>query len=163
MATKSSTKRKSAPKKKLPVEAVIEKAKDLLDTEKNTFIVSKLSDTQYRVGKFVVTGVDDYWYVDATKSFNSRMNAVAYCALIHIGYGNNANSLFDLDQKVQKLIDDKLLYERKLVKSIRSKDEWKTNLYSARYADAKAQLQKFQSELQKTLNLAKYIKLWSDQ
>jgi len=163
MASKSSTKRKSAPKKKsVSADVVIEKARSLLETERDTFIVTKISDSQYKVGNFLVTEDNGCWCVN-NKKFNFRINAVAYCALVHVGYGNNANTVFDLDSKVSRLLNEKLLFEQRLVNSIRVKDDWKMQVYSARYADVKAHLSKHQIELQKTLNLAKYIKLWSDQ
>lgn len=166
MANKSRTKRKSETtkqKKVISVTEVLDKAKDLLEFEKDTFIVSELSKSSYKIGKFIVQEVDGRWQVDRNKHFFSRVNAAAYCALVHVGYEKNANSLFDLDKKIQTLINEQQRFKDRLVAAVKQKDDWKTDLYIARYQNTTAYLQKYEAELQKTLTLAKYIKLWPDQ
>ena len=171
MVAKSSTKRKSGPTKKkvVPVDAIIEKTISMLAEEKaNTFLCLKVSDKKYQVGKYTVVNDNSEWMVskqtnDDVIAFNERVNAVAYCALMHTGRQRNAQEVHTLDHRISQLSDDEYRFKVQLNNAIDKKDEWKIDLYNARYSDTKAHLRSVRDRIQKTLHMAKYIKLWSDQ
>jgi hypothetical protein len=93
-------------------------------------------------------------------TFYSKQAAIFYCVFSRLHYYKMADKLLSSDQKVSKYYNDSEFYNKKLKSRKIIKDEFKHQLYYSRYLESKSLLNLSLSDLEKTLNLAKYYKIW---
>jgi hypothetical protein len=90
--------------------------------------------------------------------FFSRKDAIFYCIALHQKETTLADNIKDADTLLGRLEMDALQYRAGYKKAIEKGDEFKEDYYSSRYTNTMDRLEIVKKELQKTLNLAKYIK-----
>jgi len=93
-------------------------------------------------------------------NFYSKQAAIFYAVFTNLHYYNMADKLLTKDQKVGKFYNDLEFYRKKLNQDRILNDGFKCQLYYSRYEEAKSLFKLSLTELEKTLNLAKYYKIW---
>jgi len=124
-----------------------------------------LTPTSWAVGSYEIhlKGPASYQVFRDNKlihNFYSKQAAVFYTVFAKLHYYNMADKLLSRDQKVGKFYDDMQFYKKKIGQEKIIKDNFKYQLYNSRHEEAKNLYNLSLSELEKTLNLAKYYKIW---
>lgn len=91
-------------------------------------------------------------------NFVSKKAAILFCVFEKLNNFQKANEILHLDKKVGTLYDDLSLFKTKLSES--KIDNFKRELYLARYNDTKLKFYTYKRELEKSINNAKYMKIW---
>lgn len=161
---KSTLKNKSA-------EFDIEKLRRFTQTE-----LIKLSESKtelpfcYQVGTDVLVGKnrvvkihDKCWRVLDQDiqifDFFSRKDAIFYCVALHQKQLTLADEIKNQDSLLNKLEFEATLYRLRYKKAQAKGDDWAEEYYSNRYKETQHRIETIKKELQKSLNLAKYIKV----
>lgn len=136
---------------------------DKLSHDSSFPICLKLANGDYRVATFKAQRTDKAWHVlnawnEELAEVTSEAAAVVYCVLQHKGKYIEAQQLVDIDTKVTRLQQDRVLFSRRLSSAYEKKDGWQIDLYTSRYKNTLAQLYSAQVELNKMLRETKYIK-----
>ena len=120
-------------------------------------ICIQLQTGDYLVGTFKVAKISAAcWSVDGIE-FNDKRGAIFFCVLMYLKKFPDANELRDADWQVNKLDLDKTLFRTRLDKAHLDGDQFKIDLYSSRYEDAKRKLIRAKHEFEKVINKVKYI------
>jgi hypothetical protein len=159
---KSSTKKESA-------EFDLEKIRRFTENE-----LAKLSHGDlpfcYQIGKDVLIGqskvvkIDEHtWrvYTDGQEIFDffSRKDAIFYCVAVHQKQLHIATEIRDNDSLLNKLEFEATLYRHRYKSANEKADDWGAEYYSNKYTEVMHRLEQVKKELQKSINLAKYIKV----
>jgi hypothetical protein len=143
-----------------------EEAQRLLHTEKVPIIVP--TKTGYKVGKFTLTKQPaDYWVVtdingERPIDFAEKQSAVLYCISYQLNKFTTAHDILTKDQAFAKLNTDYMYYEHCIRQAVKRQDMFTVDMLRARSHDTKCKLDYARNELQKSLNQAKYIKIWDN-
>lgn len=147
----------------------LEKIRRFTETE-----LAKLADTEmpfcYQMGNDVLVGkskvvkIDDRcWRVfehnEQIFDFFSRKDAIFYCIAVHQKQLGLAKEIKDNDSLLNRLEFEAILYRHRYKKANEKGDEWGAEYYSNRYMETQHRLEQVKKELQKSINLAKYIKV----
>ena len=116
------------------------------------------------VGRSKVVKIDDHcWRVFEGEQqifdFFSRKDAIFYCIAVHQKQDKLANDIKNSDSLLNRLEFEAILYRHRYKKANEKGDDWGAEYYSNRYMETQHRLDQVKKELQKTLNLAKYIKV----
>jgi len=159
---------KSTTKKEL-TEFDLEKIQRFTSAE-----LEKLNNSElplcYQIGKDVLVGkskvlyVDDYtWRVFEGSvqifDFFSRKDAIFYCIAVHQQQFNLADTIKQNDAMRNRLEFEAQLYRHRFKKASDAGDEWAIDHFSNKYQETMLKLGQVKKELQKSINLAKYIKV----
>jgi hypothetical protein len=90
--------------------------------------------------------------------FYNRKAAILYAILTQQHQYKSADTIIELDQTVSKQQDELTFFSSKVSKKTNS--AFDSQLFDIRYADSKAKYTSARAKLEKTLNHAKYIKVW---
>lgn len=133
--------------------------RQLDDLRKNSRIpiCVELSNGDYTVGTRRVTKVSNVCWRVGTIEFGDKRSAIYYCVLMHQEKVLEAKELFEVDWAVSKLDSDKSLFRVRLDNAHLADDQFKIDLYSSRYEDAKRRLAVAKRDLEKIISKAKYI------
>lgn len=120
--------------------------------------------TDILVGHSKVVKVDDRcWRVftngEQIFDFFTRKDAIFYCIAVHQKQHQLANKIKDDDKLLNKLEFEATLYRHRYKKANEKDDEWGAEYYSNKYTEVMHKLEQVKKELQKSINLAKYIKV----
>lgn len=143
-----------------------EEANRLLKTEETPIIVP--TKTGYKVGRFTVTKQPaDFWTVTDVNNerpidFAEKRSAVLYCVTYQLRKFTTAQSILLKDQTFAKLNTDYMYYEHCIRQAVKRGDMFAVDVLRARSADTKSKLDFARIELEKSLNQAKYIKIWDN-
>lgn len=135
---------------------------------KDKTIIIKNNEGSYTVGTFSIKKVNDLtWKVeDVNKelvyNFSKKLSALMYCIMFSLKKYHNATEILDLDLDTNTLEAEFELFSNLLKISIKHKDDFKIDLYTARLNLVKSRLISVQNKLSKTLKNAKYIKAQLD-
>jgi hypothetical protein len=143
-----------------------EESRRLLHTESTPLIISVKNG--YKVGRFNITvNPGQVWTVTDINNekpidFAEKRSAVLYCILYQTKNYIQAQNILIKDQTYSKLHTDFLYYEHCIRRAIKRGDMFVVDVTVARYGDTKHKLEVAKNDLQKTLNQAKYIKIWEN-
>ena len=120
--------------------------------------------TDVLVGRSKVVKINDKcWsvYVENQHIFDffSRKDAIFYCIAVHRKQYQLANDIKTADDALNKLEFEASLYRHRYKKANEKQDTWGSEYYSTKYQETVHKLNRVKKELQKSLNLAKYIKV----
>ena len=90
--------------------------------------------------------------------FYNKKAAILYAILTQKHQYKNADTIVKLDQTVAKQKDELVFFSNKI--SRKNIDAFDLQLYETRYTDSKVKYSSAREELEKTLNHAKYNKVW---
>jgi len=119
-------------------------------------ICIQLQNGDYIVGTFKVEKVSSGWNAGGFE-FTDKRGAIFFCVLMHLNRFNDANEIHDADCQVSRLDLDKSAFRARLDNAHLENDQFKIDLYSSRYEDAKRKLVYAKQELEKVINKVKYI------
>jgi hypothetical protein len=155
--------------KNAPTEFDLEKIRRFTETE-----LAKLANNElplcYQLGTDVLVGahkvvkIDEYtWRVvyqgQQIFDFFSRKDAIFYCIAVHQKQHKLAKDIQTQDTALNKLEFEASLYRHRYKRANAANDEWGAEYFSNRYTETMHKLAQVKKDLQKTLNLAKYIKV----
>ena len=98
---------------------------------------------------------------DHVHTFYSKQSAVFYAVFNSKGYFKTGDNILAQDAKVLKFSDDVDLFKSKLYKN-RKLDSFRHDLYINRLSEAENRLKCARVELTKTIQSAKYMKVWDN-
>ena len=127
----------------------------IFQTGKNTFIVGSHVIEQISINCYRVT-IDDRLVHD----FYNQKAATLYCVCFKLGLSHYAIDLLRLDQTLSKAESDFHNYATRLKTINKDTDDFKRQLWITRYSEAKSAVGVAREDLKKTLESAKYIKVW---
>ena len=124
-----------------------------------------LSDTVWALGQFEIehTGPNRWQVTSDDKIINvfySKQSAVFYAFFTYMKYYKTADNILLQDRDVARLTDELEFYSKKINKKTTKPDAFKLQLWDARYLEIKSQLKMAREELEKSLQSAKYCKIW---
>lgn len=136
--------------------------KNMVDQPRSTMIWD-ISETGLKVGHLKISLEGEKWsvLVDSVqkKMFNKKINAVTFAILWQRENYNLAQDLLENDSS-QGYLQQELDYLQLLMKkSLRSRDIERFGLYHNKYSNTLAKKRSVSSQIEKTLNSTKYIKL----
>lgn len=133
----------------------------LLSTQSNNVYIFP-TKRGYKIGGYTITNAENHWEVRSRgecERFSTKAQAVIWTTLSHKSKHTLAREFKDAQRLVDKYLQDIMYYKH----SIRcSKDDFRRGALWNRVEDALFHLQLAQNNLRKTLNSAKYIKLWEE-
>lgn len=97
---------------------------------------------------------------EISQLFAEKQSAIFYSLLMQIGYPKIADKIAKYDNEVLKLESNIVYYNRGLENAIKNKDSAKIHIQGSRLDDARLRLRIAKEHLQKTLKMAKYLKVW---
>lgn len=124
-----------------------------------------ISKTAFVVGKYGVKKADRTWTVSNGSDqyeFSSRLTALLYALCKQTNYKKVATDILTHDTIVIKLVDQLniLTYHKQIAK--RKKDYWRYDHYYIMISDVEMRLAEAKNQLEKSIDLAKYFKVWTD-
>lgn len=164
------TKAKSTTKKE-SVEFDVEKIRRFTENElDNLANANNPLPFCYQIGNLLMVGHykiskinDKCWRVsDKTGQifdFFTRKDAIFYCIALHKQNIQIANDIKTNDDLLGKLDFEAILFRHRYKQAKEKENTWEMELYSNKYLITMARMAHVKKELQKTLNLAKYIKV----
>lgn len=158
----------TTPKKSIEID--LEKIRKFTEKE-----LAKLSDASplpfcYEIGNdIVIVGAckvirtkDQKWLVKEGNyelfEFFTRKDAIFYCIAVHKQDHHLQQSIIKYDQRIDRLEEETKAYRIRYKQAVEKQDDFKSDLYSIRYVEAKKRLDQLKEELQKSLEMTKYIK-----
>lgn len=155
--------------KKEPTEFDLEKIRRFTAEELTKLANSELPfcyqmGTDVLVGTSKVVKIDDYtWRVfeqgQQIFDFFNRKDAIFYCIAVHQKQHQLARDIQKQDSQLNRLEFEASLYRHRYKTANEKQDHWGTEYYSNRYTETMHKLAQVKKDLQKTLTLAKYIKV----
>lgn len=110
----------------------------------------------------VVRTMEQKWEVREGKQslfeFFTRKDAIFYCIARHKQDYQLAESIVKYDRWIDSLEQETKTFRLLYKQSIDKRDDFKSELYSVRYVEAKHRLDLLKKELQKSIEMTKYIK-----
>lgn len=119
----------------------------------------------YLVGQHGIKRVGRIWELtDATSErvlyFTSKSTAIVYSVCYQTRYLKLAQDLKTQDYEVLQLTEDIEQMNYSIARARRKKDWWRVDHFTNLISHAEARLQEARDRLEKTINLAKYFKIW---
>ena len=126
-----------------------------------------LSEKCLAVGNFeVYCKAQRCWAVSYDKklihNFYSKQAAIFYAVFTSLKYYKVADNILLIDMDVAKRSEELLFYNNKIKTVTKKTDPFKYQLWHNRHSDVKAKYHRAKQELEKTLNSAKYMKIWDE-
>ena len=120
--------------------------------------------TDVLVGRSKVVKINDKcWSVYSQGQhvfdFFSRKDAIFYCIAVHQKQHQLATEIKNNDSQLNKLEFEAALYRHRYKKANEKHDDWSVDYYSVKYQETIHKINRVKKDLQKSLNLAKYIKV----
>lgn len=181
---RSSTKRKSKfkanPQQIVELKQSVEQAVRYVDTwkkrELESLVLHKktavpvcipVSKTRFAVGRYGLkksgnlwTAVDSRDYSEYT--FSRRITALLYALCQQTGHKRIANQILQYDSEVIKLSDQLNIFTHHKESAKRKGDHWRHDHYYIMSSDIQFRLEEAKNQLEKSIDLAKYFKVWTD-
>lgn len=126
-------------------------------------LIYQVSKTEYVLGRYIITKERHFWRVhtylgDIQGEFHSKVSAIVYTFLLMRNNLTLSQKIVEEDNRVLKNKWEMDFYQSKLRES-GSESEFKRELYAAKYSNGKVKYTIAKEELEKTLKMAKYLKL----
>lgn len=118
-----------------------------------------------QVGRQKIKLVAQNWtlfndYNEPLQNFTTKKSAALYSLLTQSRRYKSADEILGKDQKVSKLESDFQHYESMMRRAAKRKDYVTIDIIASRYYDAKIVLDLARNDLEKTLRMNKYLKVW---
>lgn len=117
------------------------------------------------IGKLAIKPAGSEWELmeynkDYSRFFNSQASAVAFALCKQTGRIRLAEEIIAKDSKLSELQNKMANFRYNLANAYKKKDYWRVDLFSILSENMEMQLEDAKNQLQKTLNLTKYFKIW---
>jgi hypothetical protein len=91
--------------------------------------------------------------------FFKRKDAIFYCIALHQNNHILAQEIKNMDEKLNRLEFEAIMLRKHYKSAKERNDAWKVDMYSAKYIDVMHRLDQVKKDLEKSIDLAKYIKI----
>lgn len=181
---KSSTKRKSKfkanPQQLVELEQSVNQAVKYVDTWKKRELESLLLNGKaavpvcipidkntFAVGRYGVKKTGNLWVAIDSRDYNEytfsrRVTAVLYALCQQTGHKKIAKDILNHDDNVIKLTDQLNIFVFHKESAMRKRDYWRHDHYYNMSTDIEFRLAEAKNQLEKSIDLAKYFKVWTD-
>lgn len=138
---------------------------DEIRYKSNYPVCVQTSPTQWIVGYYELNKLGEHRFQlvlndEQVHTFYSKQSAIFYAVFNSQGYYKTGDKILNHDSQVLKFSDDVDLFKFRLYK--RNLDSFKYDLYINRLSDAENKLKYAREELTKTIQSAKYMKVWDN-
>lgn len=121
----------------------------------------------YLVGSFGLKRTGRLWEVtspsnDKVLHFSRRLSGLVYLLCLQTNYGKLAREILQHDNKVVQLLENIELFKHGLEKSRRKQDWWRYDHFTNLLSNAEFRLEDAKNQLEKSIVLAKYFKIWDN-
>lgn len=136
-----------------------------LALQENVPVFLPIGNHGYFIGKFKLNVLEANCYEvldhndELINRFCRKLSAMFYCVARQANKSAIADKILEIDSIVGKLESDKKFYEASRLKNRKKKDYFKVDLLAARSLDTELRLQEATQELEKTINIAKYLQV----
>ncbi len=118
-----------------------------------------------QVGRHRVKPRNKQWelcndFSEVMESFTNKKSAVIYSILHQTHRFKSAEEILAKDKKLSKLETDFQHYDYSMRKAVARKDYMHIDVIASRYYDTKTVLEEARNDLEKTLRMNKYLKVW---
>ena len=142
-----------------------ELSKLLLQNKTPVPVCVEINPNTYIIGRYAIKKLNNLWYSldsrdESEQKFNSKLSAVLHALCDLRGRKELANEILEYDNRVMKLSTDLAIYKHRRLSSIRKKNFWRSDYFQIREDSTNYQLEEAKKQLQKSINLAKYYKIW---
>jgi hypothetical protein len=126
--------------------------------------IAPIGKNGYVVGNYAVRLVDNNWwevhyrFSDTVHVFTSKLAAICYAVYSQTGKDTKADVILKNDAEVSKLTIKSENFYFRFKQAQKKKDQQKIDLFLVRYQESAGKLTLAKSNLEKSLNSAKYIK-----
>jgi len=126
--------------------------------------IAAIGKNGYVVGNYAIKLIDsDWWEVhyrfsDTVRIFSSKLAAICYAIFNQTGKDTKADVILKNDTEVSKLTIKSENFYFRFKQAQKKKDQQKIDLFLVRYQESASKLTIAKSNLEKSLNSAKYIK-----
>jgi hypothetical protein len=136
---------------------------EILRNSKDPLIYA-VNKNEYALGRYFVIRENDFWKVvthlgDVDHVFSGRNPAIIYALLLMQNNLKLANKIAKTDETMLCAKAEVDLYIAKLRIATKVYDDFKAELYAAKLSNCRFKHRIAKEELEKTLNMAKYLKL----
>lgn len=137
----------------------------LLAYNNNDPICVSAGKNKYIVGRFGIANYNGIWYSIDTRNDTERQFAYRQSAVLHAlcdlkGQLRLAEDIFKYDNEVLKISNDITIYNYRIQTAGKSKDFWRLDYFNILQQTAQYKLEESKKRLQKSIDLAKYFKIW---
>lgn len=120
---------------------------------------------RYVVGSYGLQRQAALWQVTKADQiepvyFSTRSTALLYLLCVQTRHKNLAKEIQQYDTAIIKLREDYDLYTNRLQKARKKKDYWRVDHLVNRSSDIECKLNEAKNQLRKSIDLAKYFKIW---
>jgi len=138
--------------------------KDIIGKDKMPVLIP-LRNNGIQVGRFSVIKTGTMWelqnyYKERQHLFYDKRSAVLYCILYNKNWFKNAADVLECDNNLGKLESQLLYYTNSIKQAAKKKNYEKLDIAASRYYDAVECVKYARNDLEKTLRLNKYLKIW---
>jgi hypothetical protein len=135
---------------------IITKSKDPL--------VYAVSDTEYVLSRYIISKHANIWRVmthlgDVDHDFYNKNSAILYALMLMRNKINLSEKIARADTDVLHSKTEMDLYRIKLTAAGKGTDAFKQELFAAKFSNSRFKYIKAREDLEKTLRMAKYLKL----
>jgi hypothetical protein len=135
---------------------ILQKSKDPL--------VYAVNENEYVLGRYFILKNNNNWVVltflgDVEHKFYNKDAAILYASMLMLNRIKLAREIVLLDTSMSFAKIEMDLYREKLLVAGKTSDLFKQELYAAKHSNSKLKYLSSKEDLEKTLRLAKYLKL----
>lgn len=138
--------------------------KDIIGEDKTPVLIPLRNDG-LQVGRFSIIKTGTMWelqnyYKERLHLFYDKRSAVLYCILYNKNWFKSAADVLARDTTVGKLESQLVYYTNSIKQAAKKKNYEKLDIAASRYYDASECVKSARNDLEKTLRLNKYLKIW---
>jgi len=138
-----------------------------LSKNKHIPLIWPLPSGGYRIGKLYVVPAEGYWHLldhnrELQHEFDSKQSAIFYCLCEQVHSDYLAAEIKSADSEVKRFKNDLIHYENSKNRAIKNQNIIGISIWTARFEDARLRLELAQKTLKKSIESAKYLKVWTE-
>ena len=136
-----------------------------LNPTKELPVCVPISKNAYLIGKFGVRKTRQGWVAKDSGNENEfhfckRANAVVFTLCEQTGHRKIAREIQKHDADITKLTDDLNVYNTRKLSALNKKDYWRYDYFTIKAQSVEFKLEEAKNQLEKSMKLAKYFKIW---
>lgn len=138
--------------------------RDIIGKDKMPVLIP-LRNNGIQVGRFSIVKTGTMWelqnyYKERLHLFYDKRSAVLYCILYNKNWFKSASDVLDRDNNLGKLESRLTYYANSIKQAAKKKNYEKLDIVASRYYDTLECVKYARNDLEKTLRLNKYLKIW---
>lgn len=131
----------------------------------NNPICVSVGNNKYIVGRFGIAAHNGIWFSVDTRNDNEHHFAFKTSAVLHAlcdlkGMTKLSYEIRKYDNEVLKISNDIHIYQHRMNTALKAGDYWRVDYFTTLRDTAQYKLEESKKRLQKSIDLAKYFKIW---